>query len=316
MTTPRSLSIIALGAACAAACTEEASGPEVLPGLTVPPAPANGLQILTPIVRDLAPGTDSEICTWTDVILDRAVDVRTMVGHQTEPPGHHIAIYYTTQKLPPGTQRVCTDTDMATFRFVGGVTGDGVPVTLPGNLVDRIPAGAQMVINDHYLNAYDEILDAQSVTNLEFADPGGSYIPSGSLAVLNSAHEVPVGDGQTLDIDCTIDRSLKMWKVFPHAHRWAKKMTIDHVDAGGVSTRLFDTVWEEQFTFHAPELNRDPADPLMFSPGDHVKVHCEWNNDSGRPLPFGFEMCVGYGRFIDDAGIGNIACDNGSWGPF
>ena len=39
---------------------------------------------------------------------------------------------------------------------------------------------------------------------------------------------------------------------------------------------------------------------MMINPGDSVDVHCEWNNDSGKDLLFGSEMCVAFGQYIDD----------------
>src|SRR5437763_1960725 len=77
---------------------------DVLPGLTVPAAPdeGKGWQILTPIFDNIKPGDDDEVCTWTDVIAEKQTDVRSTLGFQNEPPGHHIIIFYTTVPQPPG----------------------------------------------------------------------------------------------------------------------------------------------------------------------------------------------------------------------
>src|SRR5262245_27419138 len=119
--------VTVLGLALATGCATDDGPPEpeVLPNLEVPAVPEYGLQVLSPIVRGLEPGTDTEMCTWTDQITDRTVDVRTVQGFQTRPGGHHIVVYYTTVVQPPGTQRVCKDSDMASFRYVVGHAGDG-----------------------------------------------------------------------------------------------------------------------------------------------------------------------------------------------
>ncbi|MBK7192507.1 MAG: hypothetical protein IPH80_08515 [Myxococcales bacterium] len=129
----------------------------------VPPVPANGLQVITPIFRDVAAGTEVE-----GVRLDRRgparrADVRSTIGYQTD-FGHHTIVYYTTQKLPAGTRRVCTDNDMASFRYLAGNPGDGIANVAPGNLVYKIPPGAQIVINHHYLNSGTEAVDGQSLS--------------------------------------------------------------------------------------------------------------------------------------------------------
>ncbi len=302
--------------AAVAACTEDDPGPtppETLPSLHVPPPPANGIQVLTPIFRNVAAGTEVEVCTWTDAIVANGADVRSTIGYQSD-YGHHTIVYYTMQKLPAGTQRVCTDNDMASFRYLAGNPGDGIANTAPGNLVYRIPPGAQIVINHHYLNAGTEAVDGQAVVNLEFADPGQGYMPSGSTAFLDSAIEVAPGV-QTFDTTCTLDRTLKLWYFAPHMHRWGTRIQIDHTH-GATTDRLFDTAWEDSFTFHPPELTWDPSAPKVFSPGDQLKVHCEWNNDTTNTLGFGFEMCVAFGMFIDDTGAGNHACDGGAWTEF
>jgi len=306
----RKLLFVGLLAACA---SESSSGPETLPDLNVPDKPANGLQAITPIVRGIQPGTDNEICTWTDAIVDRDVDVRSTIAFQTE-PGHHTIVFYTEVKEPPGTQRVCTDQDMASFRFLAGNAGNGILNEAPGDLIYRIPKGAQIVINHHYLNASDEVMDGQSVVNINFADPGKTYRRSGSTAFLNSSLDIPPGVSD-LHISCTMNREFKLWYFAPHMHRWGTNIKVDVVKSG-VTERLFDTEWADEFTFHPPEKRNHPDDPLVLAKGDQVKVHCTWNNDTPNNLNFGFEMCVAFGQYVDVDGIGNLACDNGFWTEF
>jgi len=297
---------------CAGSDTPD--GPEILPELEVPPVPENGLQVISPIVEDIQPGMDYEYCLWTDKIVDSTTDVRSTLAFQTEPPGHHTILFYTTEKQPPGTQRVCTDTDMASFRFLAGNGGNGELNEAPGNLVYRIPEGAQLVVNAHYLNATDQVMRGQSLVNVNFADPGPTYIPSGSSAFLDTNIHVQPGES-TFDTTCTIDRQLKMWYFAPHMHRWGTNIKVDLIQ-NGETNRMFDTDWDPSFTFHPPEKRMDPSAPLVFNAGDKIHVQCNWNNDTGRVLDFGFEMCVAFGQFVDDSGMGNWACDGGNWTTF
>jgi hypothetical protein len=98
-------------------------------------------------------------------------------------------------------------------------------------------------------------------------------------------------------------------------HRWGTNIKID-VTKDGTKTRQFDTTWDPSFTFHPPENRRDPADPMILNPGDKVDIECSWDNDTGRVLGFGFEMCLAFGQFVDDVSMGNWACDNGVWVDF
>jgi hypothetical protein len=292
----------------------EPDGPEILPALTVPPAPENGIQIITAPFRDIAPGKDYEVCTWTSAIFDRETDVKSTLGYQTEPPGHHVILFYTMDTLPAGTQRVCTDTDMASFRYLTGNGTNGIVNTAPGDLVFRIPAGAQLVMNQHFLNVTEETVSGQSALNVNFAEPGSVNTPSSSLAAVNTGLIVEQGV-TTQKMKCTYDRPYKLWYLIPHMHRWGQKISVD-LTRNGDKHRYFDTTWAEEFTFHPPEMRMDPSAPLTINPGDQLDVECTWNNDEGRVLPFGFEMCVVFAQFVDDQGIGSWACDNGQWTVF
>ena len=169
-------------AACSSKPSSSPSSTEELPALQaiLDPAPTNGYQLIMPIAQALAPGADNELCTWTDLITDHDIDIRTVQGYQTV-GGHHIVLFSTTKMQPPGTTRTCSDDDMATFRFAAGAGGEGQTAknTAPDGLVFRVLAGSQFVINHHYINATPNTLDAQSAVNIYLADPGTTYTPSG-----------------------------------------------------------------------------------------------------------------------------------------
>src|SRR5256885_3539500 len=140
--------VLTLVAGCS---TSSASKVETLPDLTLEAKPPNGYQVILPIVRGLVPGADNEYCTWTDLVADHDIDVRAVEAFQTI-GGHHVVLYSTAKLQAPGTTRVCTDEDMTTFRFSAASGGEGQvgKNEAPGNLVYRIPAGSQIVLNHHY----------------------------------------------------------------------------------------------------------------------------------------------------------------------
>src|SRR5579884_1397600 len=117
-------------------CGGSDSPSNLLPGFNPPPPPANGVQYIMPIVHNLAPGSDNEMCTWIGDKLDHDIDIKTIQGYQTA-GGHHIILYATTQPQPAGTTRPCLGTDTVTFRFAAGSGGEGTGAinTAPGNLV-------------------------------------------------------------------------------------------------------------------------------------------------------------------------------------
>ncbi len=311
---------IALLLTLAAGCSSSpsTSSVEMLPQLkaSLDPKPANGYQIVLPIVRGIQPGTDNEYCTWTDLIPDHDVNVRAVQAYQTI-TGHHVIMYTTSKTQPPGTTRVCTDDDMATFRFgVGsGAEGMGGKNEAPGNLVFPVPAGSQVVLNHHYINATPSVQDAQSAMNIWLADPNMQYVPSASMAVLDTSLRIPPGPA-TLDISCTAPRDFAVWLAVPHMHGYGTRQIIQHVSAAGTETMFDVDPWDPGFMFHPPELQKDPAAPLMIKANDQIRVHCEWNNTGSTDLTFGLEMCVAFMQTVDAQNLGNLECDKGQWGPF
>jgi hypothetical protein len=292
-------------------------GIETLADLIVPPKPevGQGLQVITPIFEPVMPSTDYEVCTWTDTILTEPVDIKATQGSQNEPPGHHVIVFYTMEHQPPGTQRICTDSDMASFRFLTGAGGEGNSISVvPGDLVFHVPAGAQLVVNHHYLNSTDQVLKGQSVINLFYADKSRSWTRASSLTVLDTKINIPPGI-QTWDTHCVVDQPYKAWFAIPHMHQWGKHINISWTHAD-TKTSLFDLEWDPSYAFHAPNITKDPAEPMMISAGDSFDIHCEWNNDSGKTLDFGFEMCLTFASTVDTEQVGNRACDGGVWGPF
>jgi hypothetical protein len=284
----------------------------ILGGTKVDAPPAHGFQVVLPIVKGIAPQASEEWCTWTDRIADADLDVQEVDSFQSK-TGHHVVIFYTERKEPAGTTRLCTDDDMASFRFVSG-GGEGAAAKLPGNLVARVPKGAQIVANHHYLNPGLDTVDAQSAVNVRFADPGVAVTRTSAATWLDTQMRAKPGHS-TFDVRCTMKQSVSLWMLKPHMHAWGEHIIIERTRAGAVD-RVVDVDGDPDFTFHPPEVRRDPAAPYELQVGDEVHVQCKWNNTTDHDLPFGLEMCVAFGQTVDGAGVGNLLCDGGNWGTF
>ena len=179
------------------------SGPNTIDGVTVmdgfspgpAPAPGTGFQIVLPIVHDIQVGGSYEYCSWSNVILKQDAWIKESEGWQTQ-SGHHVIVYYTMNPIAAGTNRLCTDSDMAGFRFAVGAAGEGIDQVqlLPGDLAVHIPAGAQIVINHHYLNAGTKDLpEAQSAVNIIFPPAGAKITQASSVALADSEMQILPG---------------------------------------------------------------------------------------------------------------------------
>lgn len=316
----RHSNLLALVAAALAfsgsACSASSSGgvdPRIqVAGLNPTPPDANGFQLILPKVTNLQPGDSDEYCTWTDKILDQDINVKGTQSFQS-PGGHHVVLFYTTKPKPAGTTRICTDDDMTSIRFgVGSETK--VYTELPGDLAVRMPKGAQIVAQHHYINAGSTVLDAQSAINVTLSDPAKHVQQSSSVVVVDSNLRVPVGKA-AVDLKCIVNRDYSVWMLLPHMHARGTYVRVEHISGGNTDT-LFDVQWQPEFEFHAPRIVRDVSQAIQYKAGDELRVHCEWNNDTGKELSFGQEMCLAFGQTLDNDGIGNVACDGGQWTSF
>jgi hypothetical protein len=290
----------------------ETPGVTLLGGTKVDAPPANGFQVVLPIVKGIAPQASEEWCTWTDHIADRDLDVQEVDSFQSK-TGHHVVLFYTTRQQPAGTTRLCTDDDMASFRFVSG-GGEGAAAKLPGDLVARVPKGAQIVANHHYLNPGLEAVDAQSAVNVRFAEPGAIVTRTSAATWLDTKMRAKPGRS-TFDVRCTMKQDISLWRLQPHMHAYGEHIVIERTRGAEVD-RVVDLDWDPAFVFHAPVMTRDPSAPYDLRAGDEIHVQCRWNNTTDHDLPFGLEMCVAFGQTVDGAGIGNLLCDGGNWGTF
>lgn len=308
--------IFAIGCGSSGTMSDVDAGPnDLLAGFELPPAPAPdvGMRFITPPWRNLEPGTSHEICAWTGIKVDHTIDIRKAMGYQLT-SGHHIILFASKLNEPAGTQRECTDQDMASFRQVAATGAEGLPSEAPGDLVYRLDKDMYIVLQEHYINATDSAVDSQSALDIIFAEPGKTYTPSHSIAFLNTVLDLKPGKS-ALDIHCTMNDTVSGWFAIPHMHEWGTLFNASITHAG-VANKVFpDLAWSKNYTFSPPTLNLVDH-PVGFVPGDTVDVHCEWNNATASDLHFGQEMCVFYLQTIDTQNKGNLLCDDGVWGTF
>jgi hypothetical protein len=283
------------------------------------PDPSQGFQIILPAVNDIEPGSSDEYCTDTSVILPTDVWVDASQGFQTE-TGHHVIFFYTMTPLPEGTH-LCGADEMGEFQF--GLSAGGGPdsakFTLPGNLAVHLPAGAQIIVNHHYLNAgATAVAQAQSAINVYYADPSVPHTPSGMMVVVDTNLTVPVGASKFTE-DCTINQTYQAWMQLPHMHAWGTHITItDTPVATGVPAQLFDMDWDPDYAFDFATVatTETPSAPFLFNAGDKIHIECDYMNTTNAEMTFGDEMCVLATYTVDPNNIGSMACDGGQWGTF
>ena len=102
-------------------------------------------------------------------------------------------------------------------------------------------------------------------------------------------------------------------------HQWGTHISItDTPAATGVTQQLFDLDWNADYAFDlsAVATTPGPTAPFMLNPGDRIHMECDYMNTTSQPLVFGQEMCVFFGMTVDTHNLGDLACDDGTWGPY
>jgi len=272
-------------------------------GFSPPGAPSGYTRFIAPAVHDIAPGDDLNNCQWLAEPSDVDRQVVDMKGFQSR-GGHHFTLYATKIKEKIGTTRICTQEDMLSITFLGAIGGEGNGsnvVTLPEGLAFTLPKNTALMGNAHYLNATDEVFDAQSVVDVKFGDPEHPLKPVGFIAVNWAGFKIPPGPSDyTSEAYCTATQKLSFFMWGNHLHEYGKSIFSEVVRQDGTVVPMAnDMGWSPEQTFNAPWVKWDPATPMIVNPGDRFHISCTWHNTTSAEIDFPREMCVSTGFVLE-----------------
>lgn len=287
--------------------------PELIAGFD-PPPPSPGQKVyVSPVLPAIAPGADVTLCSYLDAHFTQSTDVTGFDVYQSK-GGHHVILYATMTPKPVGTHE-CTDADMLTSSFVaaGGQENGAAEIfkKVPDGLAFRFPAGAQLMIQTHWINASSEMLPAgQAIAYLTEGPEDKSRQVLDLVNVVNTQFSIPAHQKVTSTTTCPIARDVTLFSLDGHQHEWGQHVDIELLD-GMQSTMLYSHNWQPEFQ-SAPPINQySVGQPLLFKAGQSVRVTCTWQNPTDKDIAFPREMCVGSGFYFP--GKGQIDCVDGMW---
>jgi hypothetical protein len=286
-------------------------GPYV-PGFNPPPPNPGELTFVTPVFKNLTPGTDITMCSYLDQHFDTESDVTNFRVYQAA-PGHHMVVYAAKKPQPVGSHP-CTDDDMVNSRYVaaGGsdYSSEAALFVIPPGLAFRIDAGAQVMIQTHWLNATDQTYDGQGVAYLSTAPASPSKQVLGLFNILTTNIVVPAGDSATATTTCKIKHDVTLFTLTGHAHQWGKRIEIQ-VQDDTTTNMLWAHDWVAEFQSNPPMNVYSVEQPLRLAAGQTVQLTCTWQNTTAKDIRFPTEMCVATGFYFP--GAGEIDCEDGEW---
>jgi hypothetical protein len=286
-----------------------ADGTPLVDGFDVMPPPADALQLVSPIIRDIAPGSNIEYCYYTKHILEESVAIRAGQGFQAT-GGHHVVVYWTSDTEDEQIHE-CTEADMAKLHVLSGggaEAGNGIINGLPSGGAFHVPAGAQFVMNVHALNAGAEAIDTQAAANLFYGDE--TLKPLTSFYVTGTEPNVAPHSTGSYTTSCEAPRDFSVVRLLGHMHEWGARLTIS-LDDGSGPTIFYDKPGSGDFSYNPPYVDYPADAPLLIKKGTKITAVCEYNNSTAKPLTFPTEMCAAFGYILGNEA--ELGCANGSW---
>jgi hypothetical protein len=259
---------------------------------------------------DVAPGDEILMCTVTDQVLAADFDVVTVHSYQ-QAGGHHAAFFYTTEPLAPGPTHRCAEHETMNWQFVGaGAEGMEVGLTLPPGVAIRVPKGARVVVESHYVNPSADVHHVQDRVTAEGpANPATIVARADVFQVTDFAMQIPPHVAQKRVIECVLEDDMTALDLNGHAHQFADVVRVSVLRVGAtLPETLYDQPWEPRFQFTPPVIQYPvPGHALpRFSRGDRMRVECDWRNTTERTLTFPSEMCIGTIHYLP--GRGYVKC--------
>lgn len=266
----------------------------------VPAVPADAREIEFPEVV-IMPGSEVQNCYFLE---PETADIyaSALESYQGQ-YGHHLVLFYSIAPEEPGTVRDCTSiADMLTLIPAISSVNFGLE-KFPEGMAVRIPAGTQLVVQQHYLNTSDKPLRAHDVLHLrtrpkeDIAELAGFWGISDIEFVLPPAP----GEEQVVEFDCAAPRDMKVMMAGPHMHEWGVRFEATLLRGGPDGTpEQFINVdpWKADFRDNPPVVEFGKETPLDVKQGDVLRTKCVFNNTSDKDLAFPSEMCASYGYYF------------------
>lgn len=277
--------------------------------LLVPDLDKQGVAMFTDVVTVKA-GEDVTFCTYLPGVTDKVTYIHDTEGSQSK-FGHHAIMQYTTDPAEPGTRKCDPESlEAQQGQILGGTGGEGNgAIELPSNVVSEIPAGAQFIINHHWINVSDEDIDAQAEMITVPPDSDDDLVIARAFTVTTLGFDLPPNEVTEISTTCMLDQDVQLLSVIGHQHSWGTHVKAERI--GSNEDVIFDHDYDESMISHPITTNFSVDEPYEIKAGDGLRMNCEWTNTTNSAIGFPREMCVFFGWQIGaDA---DAQCIDGNW---
>lgn len=295
------LGLLALG------CGAEAPPKDNIADFAPPPA-GEGVQFR--MLTTLDPGQEIERCQFF-VAPPEGLNINHDLVKYT-PGSHHVLLFQTPYKQIPTQDRSKKTRDTSgIFDCPEGATGDwdvsnvlagaqtfdgGSMINFPADTAVKVPGGAVLLMNAHYLNASAKPLEAEVRLNVYTIPSSAMKNEGGMLFYYNPFIRVPAMSKASARMGCKVTTDITLTNIQSHMHKRGVDYQADLRDENGglVKTLYTNREWE-----NVPVGKFDPGLPIK--KGSTLDYRCDYQNTEDRDISQGpstkDEMCMLIGSY-------------------
>lgn len=302
-------------AVAVAGCEDEIHGhdPAIVDMRAVAPDVApGGFQLRFP--EKLVPvGSDIQTCFVPDKEFANDVYVVQADAYQGD-VGHHVQIYGSAVPRQPGEFFDCSD--LSVMSSLLPLLTPNSPLKekdnkkqMPDNFYVRIPAGSRIVMQSHYVNYTDSVINTADVVNFETVADVTGMTEASFFVLSDNAFTVPPGTS-TVVYECDVEEDTKLLYAMGHMHEQGTSISLTREVGAAAPELLYEVdAWTSDFRDDAPTNAYPPEEPLLLSAGDHLTLTCNFNNPTSEDIEWPHEMCVIFSAYWPARDGGFVLCE-------
>jgi hypothetical protein len=272
-----------------------------------PPAIAPGDILLETPEFSVAASAEVTMCTYTDVTASSDVITRELRNYQG-PGGHHVVLFYTTARQPVGVHE-CTENEMSNWRFIGGgQESQESALTLPPGIGIKIPAGAQLVLQSHYLNTAANAVRVRDALVIRPAARGEVQNVVDSYNIYDPDLSIPPRASYGRTLECAVEQDMKIVSVLGHTHTMGERVRISIVNSAGAERMIYNELGGDRLQFSPPAYTFTENGGIALQRGDRFRLVCDWMNTTTNTLEPPAEMCAALMYYYPANGA--VVCQN------
>ena len=212
--------------------------------------------------------------------------------------GHHLVLFRAVEPREPGTVKTCSSAaDMANLVPVMSSINFGLE-KFPEGMGLRVPAGTQLVIQQHVVNTSDNAIRTDEAIHLRILHKSDIKTLAGFYGVSDIEFSLPAGQTHEVKFDCAPPNDMNLLMLGTHMHEWGTRFTAEIGTKDAMKVVINVDPWEDWYRDEPPIQEWSAEKPFVLKKGDIIRTTCEFDNTTGKALEFPSEMCASYGYYF------------------